>query len=159
MLWTVGHEEWGPRLVIAAAICFIASMVCFLWPLIRNIIKCSSRTDYMIPLKDAARSIYQDLRTFDNQHAHLLMAGDGHESQNHILEYFAICIFQHANILGKHPPSNVPEKITPEELARGLLIDGGDAFKKFDKKEPEYTDLVVDKRELPRILNLLKSQI
>jgi hypothetical protein len=36
MIWTVGHEEWGPRLLWAAGICFVLSMSCFLWPLLKR---------------------------------------------------------------------------------------------------------------------------
>ena len=36
MIWTVGHEEWGPRLLYAAVFMGILSMICFLWPLFKR---------------------------------------------------------------------------------------------------------------------------
>lgn len=36
MIWTVGHEEWGPRLLYLSAACFVLSLICFFWPLLKR---------------------------------------------------------------------------------------------------------------------------
>ena len=36
MVWTVGHEEWGPRLLYASIFCFVLSLTCFAWPWIKR---------------------------------------------------------------------------------------------------------------------------
>src|SRR5947209_3880917 len=36
MIWTAGHEEWGPRFIYAAIICGILSGLCFFWPLFKR---------------------------------------------------------------------------------------------------------------------------
>jgi len=37
MIWTVGHDEWGPRLIYAAIICGVLSGICFFWPFFKRI--------------------------------------------------------------------------------------------------------------------------
>lgn len=37
LLWTPGHEIWGPRLFYLAAILFVCSVVCFCWPLRKHL--------------------------------------------------------------------------------------------------------------------------
>jgi hypothetical protein len=36
MIWTIGHEEWGRRLLWLAGASALAAAVCFLWPYIRT---------------------------------------------------------------------------------------------------------------------------
>lgn len=36
MIWTPGHEIWGPRLLYAATACGVPSLICFLWPLFKR---------------------------------------------------------------------------------------------------------------------------
>jgi len=36
MIWTTGHEEWGPRLLYLAAFFGFLSLICFLWPFLKR---------------------------------------------------------------------------------------------------------------------------
>lgn len=35
-MMSTDHAEWGPRLLVVAAICLVASIACFFWPLFRR---------------------------------------------------------------------------------------------------------------------------
>jgi hypothetical protein len=59
MIWTVGHEEWGARLLCAAGISFVLSMICFLWPLIKRRIQLSSIQPDM-PISDVIDYLVND---------------------------------------------------------------------------------------------------
>ena len=49
MIWTVGHEEWGPILAYLAGIFGVLAAICFLWPLLRRLaIRTRSNADLTI---------------------------------------------------------------------------------------------------------------
>ena len=58
MIWVIGHEEWGPRLSYASAICLVLSVTCFLLyfvfgrrklnPQVRPDMSISDVTNYMV---------------------------------------------------------------------------------------------------------------
>jgi hypothetical protein len=52
MIWTVGHEEWGPRFLCLSVIFGVLSLICFIWPLIKRLMPISS-IKHDMPISDA----------------------------------------------------------------------------------------------------------
>ena len=111
-----------------------------------------------VPLSEAARSLYADLREYDNQHAQIINAESLSNEPDGVLIYFAAIISAHTEVFGKRPPSTKLEKLAQEETNRGRFINSGDGFVYHGKDKPAYIDMAVHSNSLPRILNSLKLQ-
>ncbi len=110
-----------------------------------------------IPLTEAARNLYEDLREFDKQHLHLKLAGSFNDLEDGVLNYFAIVIQQRTEVWGKKPPSTRLEVIGQEQWGRGSFQNGGSAFHYYGNQQPDYVDMAVKSSDIPPILETLKS--
>ncbi len=59
MIWTTGHEEWGPRLVAASLVFFFLSIVCLLCPWLKKKLARGTNTPDM-PISDAINYLVND---------------------------------------------------------------------------------------------------
>jgi hypothetical protein len=111
-----------------------------------------------IPLPEAARILYEDLREFDKQHWQIRMAQNFSNVSDGILNYFAIVIFHKTDVWGQKPPSTKMEILDQEERERGSIEKGGNNFHYYGEKTPEYINMTVKSTDIPPIFEKLKSQ-
>ena len=112
--------------------------------------------EYM-PLSEAARTIYTELRVSGNS-VHVTLA-EGSNSPEGILNYIAIAIQIETEIFGKHPPSTRLERIDPDEFKRGMICNEGGSFRYYSdsRNRVAYTDLAIKSAEINNVLQSLKD--
>ena len=59
MIWTVGHEEWGPRLLYSAVLFCVLSLICFLWPFFKRRVP-NSLIQPDMPISDVTNYMVND---------------------------------------------------------------------------------------------------
>lgn len=114
-----------------------------------------------IPLREATTIAYEQLRQANSIYAlaseKLGYAGKNETRAEAILSWFAYCIAPKIPVYGKHPPSRLREEIDKAEFKRGGFVNGGNALRYHNEKEPKYTELEVCKPDLERVVEQLKS--
>lgn len=126
-------------------------------PLMKRFIEFGTVNSFML-LREAALSLYEDLRVYDKQHLHVRLAENFNDLDDGVLNYFAIVIQQNTEVWGKKPPSTKLEELDQEEWGRGHFKNGGSAFHYYGKQQPEYVDMAVKSADIPPILETVKSQ-
>lgn len=160
MIWTTGHEEWGPILIWAAAVCGLLSIICFLWPILSRHEGFAIR-EKKIPMRQAATMAYEQLRSCKSIWADVAdrFSGStlGKTKEEGVLLYMSNALTtQGVPVYGKHPPSQQHETIDPMEFNRGRFEDGGNVFCYHNDKSPKYVDLAVQAHDLKNAIAHMK---
>lgn len=110
-----------------------------------------------ISLSEASQSIYSDLREFDSNHFHIIIAEKIRDTDSGVLGYFATVIANNGEVFGKRPPSTKLENITQSKLSRGTFENNVSEFFSYNSDMPIFTELSVRRESLPKILEDLKT--
>jgi hypothetical protein len=161
MIWTTGHEHWGPILLWAAGVCVALSVLCFMWPTFkqRNWIPAK---DKRMPMRDAAALAYGQLRAIDSIFTGVAdrytESHPGETKEERVLLYMVSAMaLKGLPLYGKHPPSQEYERIDPDEFKLGRFANGGGMFLHHGDKAPKYLDISVQASDLKKTIASMKQ--
>ncbi len=126
--------------------------------------------DEWMPLKDAARRLYEELeenetgRKFIVEHIKTIvpLVKGPEKSQDAVLNFLAEHFVQTSIALyGKEPPSTVLRKINKNifKIVSAKFREGASVVYLYDKKEPAYIDLSVRRSEVRGAIEEIKAYI
>lgn len=161
MIWTTGHEYWGPILLWIAAVCTMLSVLCFLWPILRRRAWFAFRAK-KIPMRQATTMAYEQLRACKSIWTDVAdkFSGSnlGKTKEEGVLLYMTTALTtQGIPIFGKYLPSQQHEVIDPSEFKRGSFGDSGNTFHYHGDKSPKFVDVAVRARDLRKAISDMKN--
>ncbi len=116
--------------------------------------------DEFISMKEAATIAYEELRECRSVYAWAAEKLGPSSTQSRAegtLDWFVYFLPSRISLFGKRPPSRKLELIDPQEFKRGGFNDLGQSFSYFGEKEPRYTDLMVKRDDLDKLIESLRK--
>lgn len=115
------------------------------------------KSEEYMPLLEAARAAYEELRACGNSFHVKMAEQDSTATPEKILEYFSIAISLEVDVFGKHQPSTRLEKIDRNEYKSGMFSDGGNTFKYYGQDKAKYVDNAIKRTDLEPAIEKLKA--
>lgn len=154
MMWTTGHEEWGPRLEYMAVICSVLTVGFFLWPQLKKMFS-PWNIRRLVTLNEAATEALDSVEGSVFAHA----ARRPFIAPHGALSYVATNLFLNETpMYGKRVPSAKLRPMPDDLLFANEFADNATIVRDTFSQEITYIDIVVKRNDLKKAIASLKKR-
>lgn len=144
----------GYQNAYVAAFLFLAALCLFIYA-VREHFPALPLPWGMLPLSDAARKAYEQLRgTLWGEAAERL---NPDKTPDGILDYIGMGIAAEVQVYAKHPPSTKLEPVSEVERKTGSIREGARMLRLRDERRTVLTDLSIKRRDLGVAIKKMKE--